>query len=90
MNRDIRAAVHEELVADPLIDADDIVVEIFNGEVSLNGTARSAASAGLSLIMISGVTKLLAAAAGARPGTRSARPVRRHAVSSRCWTYRAW
>ena len=28
MDRDIRAAVHEELVADPLIDADDIVVEV--------------------------------------------------------------
>ena len=38
MDRDIRAAVHEELVADPLVDADDIVVEVFNGEVSLNGT----------------------------------------------------
>ena len=41
MDRDIRAAVHEELVADPLIDADDIVVEVFNGEVSLNGTVPS-------------------------------------------------
>ena len=43
MARDIRAAVHEELVADPRIDADDIVVEIFNGEVSLNGTVPSQA-----------------------------------------------
>ena len=41
MDRDIRAAVHEELVADPLVDADDIVVEVFNGEVSLNGTVPS-------------------------------------------------
>jgi osmotically-inducible protein OsmY len=41
MDRDIRAAVHEELVADPRIDADDIVVEVFNGEVSLNGTVPS-------------------------------------------------
>lgn len=43
MNRDIRAAVHEELVADPHIDADDIVVDIFNGEVTLNGTVPSQA-----------------------------------------------
>jgi len=41
MARDIRAAVHGELVADPRIDADDIVVEIFNGEVSLTGTVPS-------------------------------------------------
>jgi osmotically-inducible protein OsmY len=41
MDRDIRAAVYEALVADPLIDADDIVVEVFNGEVSLNGTVPS-------------------------------------------------
>ena len=38
MDRDLRAAVHEELVTDPRIDADDIVVEVFNGEVSLDGT----------------------------------------------------
>jgi osmotically-inducible protein OsmY len=43
MNSDIRAAVHDELVADPRIDADGIVVEIFNGEVSLNGTVPSQA-----------------------------------------------
>ena len=41
MDRDIRAAVQEELVTDPRIDADDIEVEIFNGEVSLNGTVPS-------------------------------------------------
>lgn len=41
MDRDIRAAVHEELVADPRIDANDIVVVVFNGEVSLNGTVPS-------------------------------------------------
>ena len=35
------AAVHEELVTDPLIDADDIVVEVFNGKVVLNGTVPS-------------------------------------------------
>ena len=43
MNSDIRAAVHEELVADPRIEADGIVVEMFNGEVSLNGTVPSQA-----------------------------------------------
>ena len=41
MDSDIRAAVHKELVSDPRIDADDIVVEVFNGEVSLNGTVPS-------------------------------------------------
>jgi osmotically-inducible protein OsmY len=41
MDRDIRAAVHEELVTDPLVDADDIVVEVFDGQVSLNGTVPS-------------------------------------------------
>jgi len=41
MGRDIRAEVHEELVTDPRIDADDIVVEIFNDEVLLNGTVPS-------------------------------------------------
>ena len=43
MDRDIRAAVHEELVTDPRIDADDIVVEIFDGDVTLNGTVPSQA-----------------------------------------------
>lgn len=41
MDRDICAAVHQELVADPLVDANDIVVEMLNGEVSLNGTVPS-------------------------------------------------
>jgi len=43
MNSDVCAAVHEELVTDPRIDADDIVVEMLNGEVSLNGTVPSEA-----------------------------------------------
>jgi osmotically-inducible protein OsmY len=41
MDSDIRAALHEELVADPRIEADDILVEVFNGEVSLDGTVPS-------------------------------------------------
>ena len=41
MDSDIRAAVHKELVTDPLINADDIVVVVFNGEVSLDGTVPS-------------------------------------------------
>ena len=40
MDRDIRAAVHEELVTDPLVDADG-VVEVWGGQVSLNGTVPS-------------------------------------------------
>lgn len=43
MDRDIRAAVYEELVTDPLIDADDIVVGVFNGDVPLDGTVPSQA-----------------------------------------------
>jgi putative transposase len=59
------------------------------------GTARSAASAGRWLIRISGVTNFLPRPRVRARGTRSARPVRRHAVSSRRsaprpWTYRAW
>jgi osmotically-inducible protein OsmY len=41
MDRDIRAAVYQELVADRLVDAADIEVEIVSGEVSLNGTVPS-------------------------------------------------
>ena len=47
------------------------------------GTARSAASAGRSLIMISGVTNFLPRPRVRARGTRSTRPVRRQAVSSR-------
>jgi osmotically-inducible protein OsmY len=62
MDSDIRAPVHEELVTDPRIDADDIVVEVFNGGVvSLNGTvpiktqcSEAAAAAG----RVAGVTKV--------------------------------
>lgn len=41
MDRDISAAVHKELATDPLIEADDIVVEVLNGVVLLNGTVPS-------------------------------------------------
>jgi osmotically-inducible protein OsmY len=41
MDSDIQAAVYHELVTDPLIDADDIVVGIFDGQVTLNGTVPS-------------------------------------------------
>jgi osmotically-inducible protein OsmY len=41
MDRDVRAAVCQELDADPLVDAADIVVEVVNGGVSLNGTVPS-------------------------------------------------
>ena len=43
MDRDIRAAVYDELVSDPRIDADDIVVELLLGDVTLNGTVPSQA-----------------------------------------------
>jgi hypothetical protein len=41
MDGDIRAAVHKELMTDPLVEAHDIVVEVFDGQVSLNGTVPS-------------------------------------------------
>ena len=39
----IRDEVHKELVTDPLIDADDIVIDVVNGAVSLTGTVPSQA-----------------------------------------------
>jgi len=41
--RDIRAAVYEELDVDPLIDPVDIVVEVLDSSVLLNGTVPSQA-----------------------------------------------
>jgi osmotically-inducible protein OsmY len=43
MDRDIRAAVYEALVADPRIDAEDIVVGLLLDDVTLNGTVPSQA-----------------------------------------------
>ena len=53
------------------------------------GTARSCASAGRSLIMISSLTKFLPRCERAL-GTRSARPVRKHATISRLSAPRLW
>lgn len=58
------------------------------------GTARSSTSAGRALINSSGGTKRLPVLRVLARGTRNARPVRRHAVSScrsapRPWTYSA-
>ena len=39
----IRAAVYKELGTDPLLEADDIVVDVTNGAVSLTGTVPSQA-----------------------------------------------
>ena len=38
---DIRAAVYRELNQDPILDTADIVVEVFNRDVLLNGTVPS-------------------------------------------------
>jgi len=70
MDRDIRAAVYEELITDPLIDPEDIVVEVINGAVSLNGTVPSRAQcseAAAAARRVDGVTRvdnLLAVASG--------------------------
>lgn len=39
----IEAAVNKELVSDPFVDADDIVVEVVDGAVALTGTVPSQA-----------------------------------------------
>lgn len=65
MDRDIRAAVYQELDADRLVDAADIVVGVVNGEVSLNGTVPSqdqrteAAAAARRVAGVTGVDNLL-------------------------------
>lgn len=72
MDRDVRAAVHKELVTDPLIDAGDIVVEVRNGEVSLTGTVPSqdqvpeATAAARRVAGVTGVDTLLAVALPSR------------------------
>ena len=58
-SRDIRAAVYEELRADPLIDTDDIEVKVFGSDVSLDGTVPSQAQfseAGVAARRVGGVT----------------------------------
>jgi osmotically-inducible protein OsmY len=65
---DTRAAVYEELVTDPLINADDIVVDVFNGAVSLTGTVprqaqcAEATAAARRAAGVTGVDNLLAVA----------------------------
>jgi osmotically-inducible protein OsmY len=65
MDRDIRAAVYQELDTDRLIDAADIEVEVVNGEVSLNGTVPghdqrvAAAAAARRVAGVTGVDNLL-------------------------------
>jgi osmotically-inducible protein OsmY len=72
MDRDIRAAVHQELDNDPLVDADDIVVGVVNGEVSLTGTVPSqdqvakAVAAARRVAGVTGVDNLLAIALPSR------------------------
>jgi BON domain len=72
MDRDIRAAVYLELDNDPLIDADDIEVEVVDGEVSLNGTVPSqdqvaaAAAAARRVAGVTGVDNLLGVALPSR------------------------
>jgi len=67
-DRDIRAAVYEVLVTDPLIDTQDIVVEVLNGAVALTGTVPTqaqcteAAAAAHRVAGVTGVDNLLAVA----------------------------
>jgi len=59
--RDIRAAVYEELDADPLIDPVDIVVEVLDDSVLLNGTVPSEAQRSQATAVawrVDGITKV--------------------------------
>jgi osmotically-inducible protein OsmY len=67
-DRELRAAVHDELVTDPLIDADNIVLQVINGSVSLTGTVPSQAQCAAAVAAahrvagVIGVANLLAVA----------------------------
>ena len=67
-DRNIGDEVQKELVSDPLIDADDIVIEVVNGAVSLTGTVPSqaqcaeAVAAAHRVAGVMGVDNLLAVA----------------------------
>lgn len=66
----IAAAVQKELVGDPLVDADDIVVEVTDGAVSLTGTVPSQAQraeAAAAAQRVAGVTRVDAMLAVAMP-----------------------
>lgn len=57
----IEAAVHQELVSDPFVDADNIVVEVVDGAVSLTGTVPSQAQraeAAAAAQRVTGVTRV--------------------------------
>ena len=70
MDSDIRAAVSRELATNPSIDANDIVVEVFNDGISLNGTVPSQAQrseAATAARRVAGVTKVYNLLAVAMP-----------------------
>lgn len=66
----IEAAVQKELASDPLVDVDDIVVEVTDGAVSLTGTVPSQAQrteAAAAARRVAGVTRVDAMLAVAMP-----------------------
>jgi len=66
----IEAAVQQELASDPFVDADDIVVEVTAGAVSLTGTVPSQAQraeAAAAARRVAGVTSVDALLAVAMP-----------------------
>ena len=68
----IEAAVQQELAGDPLLDANDIVVEVNGGAVSLTGTVPSQAQhaeAATAARRVAGVTSVDTMLAVALPAT---------------------
>jgi osmotically-inducible protein OsmY len=65
-SKDIREAVEDELVFDPMLDASDIKVQNLNGDIALNGTVPSypqyleAAAAARRVVGVTGVHNHLA------------------------------
>ena len=72
MDTDIRTAICQELASDPHVTADDIEVDVSNGDVSLNGTVPSQAQrteAVAAAQRVAGVTEVHDLLAVALPGS---------------------
>ncbi len=82
-NRGRCSSIVKRVVRSTSVPIAELSPPIIRSPSQCPGTARSATSAGRSLIMISGVTKLLPRLPVRALGTRRARPLRKQLVSSR-------